>query len=159
MLNIFKKKRLRKCCKVYISDKFRNIIIAAKHENNDGIIYEQKECYTSEYPIDASVLGEEIVRHLDMYSLKDDNLRFKKRSDWPAYKHSKSKSIRNFEMEYTSIFIQTANNRNLTLIIEGHPHKSSLLTINSSISFYADKYEIGKKVIDVYHVCLTGQVT
>lgn len=163
MLGLFKHKNsktigLTKCATVYISDKHKHIIIAPRHENDAGILYEQKECYSADYPIDLKVLGDEIIRNLNKYSVKDTNLRDSKSSDWPAYKHSKCKTIVSFEKDYVPVFIRSANDSNLILTLEGRPFKDSELTVNSSISFHADKEEIGNRVNNIYQSCLTGKI-
>ncbi|TND09832.1 MAG: hypothetical protein FD123_956 [Bacteroidetes bacterium] len=164
MFNFFKKDNnpetglLTKCATIYISDKFKHVIIARCYENNAGIIYEQDACFTSDYPIDLTNFGEEIINSLNLYSVKDKNLRDSKLTDWPAYNQSKCKSVASFEKEYIPISVCSANNSNLVLILEGRPFENSELTINSSISFHADKQELGERIKDVYDACLTGKL-
>ena len=163
MLGLFKNKNskenaLTKSATVYISDKFKHLIIAPRHENYAGILYEQKDCFASDYPIDLTAFGEEVIKNLNLYSVKDSNRRDSKSSDWPAYKHSKCKTIVSFEKEYISIFIRSANDSNLILILEGRPFKNSELTVNSCISFYTDKENLGSRINEVYQACLIGKI-
>lgn len=163
MLGLFKNKdsktnALTKCATVYISDKFKHLIIAPRHKNDTGILYEQKDCFTSDYPIDSTAFGEEVIKNLNLYSVKDVNLRDSKSSDWPAYKHSKCKTIVSFEKEYIPISIRSANDSNLILILEGRPFKDSELTVTSSISFYTDKENLGRRINEVFQACLTGKI-
>ena len=81
-----------------------------------------------------------------------------KLTDWPSFKHSKSKSVRVFEEEYIHISVDSCNEYNLIIDIEGFPHKDSELTIKSTISFFADKEEIGRKLMKVYEACATGKI-
>ena len=81
-----------------------------------------------------------------------------KLTDWPAYKHSKSKTVSGFQKDYISIPIRGANESNMVLIIAGHPSNDDNLTINSSVSFYADKEEIGSRVEQVYQATFTGRL-
>lgn len=153
-----KSNNLTKSISIYISDKHKHLIIAPRHENDAGIMYEQKTCFSADYPIDLADLGAEAIKSLNQYSIKDTNLRDSKATDWPAFKHSKSKSVASFENEYINIFIRSANDSNLVLTIEGRPFKTSELTINSSISFHADKQELGQRINEVYKACLSGHL-
>ena len=94
----FKKKqdktKLIKRISIYISDKQKQLIIAPKHENDAGIIYEQDKCLVTENPMNLSELGKEVINYLNLFSIKDVNLRDTKSSDRPAFKNSKVKSIR-----------------------------------------------------------------
>ena len=158
----FKKKqdktKLIKRISIYISDKQKQLIIAPKHENDAGIIYEQDKCLVTENPMNLSELGKEVINYLNLFSIKDVNLRDTKSSDWPAFKNSKVKSIREFKQEYICISIESVNNSNLILQIEGKPYNGSELTINSHISFHANNEEIGKRVMKIYETCLTRRI-
>ena len=163
MIKLFKNKesqtrKLTKCASIYISDKYKHIIINPNHENNAGIIYEQDKGDVSDFPIDTKVLGQMLIDNLNKYSIKDVNLRDHKRTDWPAFKQGKSKSVTTFEKEYIQIFVSSANDSNLILTLSGSPFVSSELTVNSTISFHSDQGEIGQRVLDIYQACLTGKL-
>ncbi len=144
---LFIKRKLAKRSSVYISDKHEQIIITPRHVNKAGIIYEQEKCITLSKSTSVIELGTEVIESMNQFSLKDINLRDKKTTDWPSFKHSKSKSVRAFEEEYINISIDSSNEYNLIIKIEGSPYKDSELTIKSTISFYADKDEIGKRIL------------
>jgi len=155
---LFKKKKLAKHCSIYISDKHEQLIIAPRYINKAGIIYEQENCRIMPKSISAEELGREVIECMNMFSVKDVNLLDTKLTDWPSYKHSKSKSVRAFEQEYIHISVDSCNEYNLIIDIEGFPYKDSELTIKSTISFFADKENIGKKIMKVYETCLTGKI-
>lgn len=155
---LFKRKKLTKHCSVYISDRHEQIIITPQHVNKAGIIYEQQNCLTKSKSISFQELGTEVIESMNLFSLKDFNLRDKKQTDWPSFKQSKSKSVRAFEQEYIHISVDSCNEYNLIIDIEGSLFKKSELTIKSTISFYADKEEIGKRIMKVYETCLTGKI-
>lgn len=158
LMKFIRKRRLVKHTTVYISDKYKQLIIASRYENKAGVLYEQEKCYSVDYPLEPANLGEKIIESLNNYSVNDVNLSHHKSSEWPAYKHSRCKTVREFEKEYISIFIRSVNESNLTLMIEGCPFKNNELTVNSMVSFHADKEEIGTRVSKVYLACLTGQI-
>ena len=92
--------QFRKHTSVYVSDKYKHLIVTRKHINADGIMYEQEQCFTADYPMDFSALGEEVVKSLNLFAVKESDLTQAKLSDWPAYKHSKCKSIPAFNTDY-----------------------------------------------------------
>ncbi len=155
---IFKKKKFAKHSSVYISDKYEQIIITPRQINKAGIIYEQENCKTISKSTNALELGTEVMISMNQFLFKDINLRNTKLTDWPSFKHSKSKSVRTFEQEYIHISINSCNETNLIVEIEGFPYKDSDLTIKSMISFYADKEEIGRRILKVYEACLTRKI-
>jgi hypothetical protein len=155
---LFRKKKLAKHCSVYISDKHEQIIIAPLLANKAGIIYEQENCRTMPKSAVFSELGTEIINSMNLFSIKDTNLTEAKRTDWPSYKHSKSKSVQTFEQEYINISVDSSNEYNLIIEIEASPYKNSELKIKSTLSFYEDKEEIGKRIMQVFEACLTGKL-
>jgi hypothetical protein len=92
---------------VYVAEG-RPTIISALHYNSDGLYYEQED--TLALPIAtedglASALREALRR----YSLRDQNLRGRKSTDWPAYRASGMKSLRSFEDTYLQIQVRALN--------------------------------------------------
>jgi hypothetical protein len=129
------------------------IIISPKSKSKDGIIYEQDVCFLYDMDIKNYLLGNEIINTLNLYSLKDKNLTNTHESDWPAFKYSKSKSIKYFKEHYIRIEVSSVNNENLILKIE-REIKNTNLCISSYISFHEKKDEIGERVREVYNVSL-----
>jgi hypothetical protein len=155
---LFKKKKLAKHCSVYISDKYEQIIITPRHVNKAGIFHEQQNCRIISKSTSVQELGTEAIESMNLFSLKDVSLRDTKLTDWPSFKHSKSKSVRAFEQEYIHISVVSCNEYNLIIDTEGFPFKDSELKIKSTISFYADKEEIGKRIMKVYEACAAGKI-
>jgi hypothetical protein len=154
-----KNKALTKMTTLYISDKHRHLIISPKQENKIGINWEQDKCITSSYPVEPEILGQYVIDALNNYRLNDVKLISQKITEWPAYRHSKSKSVTAFENEYIQITIESQFNTNIILNLIGYPFKNSELNILSSVSFYADnKLEIGQRLINIYNACLTGKL-
>jgi hypothetical protein len=159
--SLFRKKEvdLIKRISIYISLKHQQLIIAPLNSNNAGTIYEQEKCFISDYPIDTNELGSQVTNHLNIYSIKDKNLYNAKASEWPAFKHSKVKTIKAFEEFYIRISVHSVNSSNLILEISGVPSNNNELTVNSSISFNAKSSEIGKRVLKVFEACITGKLS
>ncbi|MDX1651902.1 MAG: hypothetical protein R3277_05385 [Brumimicrobium sp.] len=153
-----KKRKLIKNCALYISDKHNHLVIAARMENKDGLNMEQENSNGFDLPISEEDLGQEIIDAMNKYEFADIRLEGKKMSDWPAYKASKSKSIRAFENDYMYISISNQNEGNIIMDIEGRPHQNSLFWVKSTISYFADKSEIGKQLMQTFEICKTGQL-
>lgn len=154
----FGQSELKKHACVYISDKYKHIVITPMSQNDAGIIYEQDVCTTLSVAEDTTELGELTIDNLNQFSVTDLNLHDHKLTDWPAFKHSKSKSVKAFEQDYIRISVEGANEKNIILLFSGLPYKNCELTINASISYYANKDEIGQKILSVYEACLTGRI-
>lgn len=110
--NLFDKKKLTKKIVIYISEKYNQIIITPRHQNLAGIIFEQEKCFVSDYPMNTSELGIEVINQLNLFSINNKNLRDTKISDWPSYKHSKAQSINEFESSYINILVESVNDSN-----------------------------------------------
>jgi len=149
---------LKKQAVIYISDKYKHVVIAPMSQNDAGIIYEQDTCTALTISGNETELGELTLDNFNRYSVKDENLRDRKSVDWPAFKHSKSKSVGAFEQDYIRISVEGANEKNIILIFSGLPYKNCELTVNASISYYADKEAIGQRILSVYEACLTGKI-
>ncbi|PXV59456.1 hypothetical protein CLV62_13528 [Dysgonomonas alginatilytica] len=156
--------KLTKSVHIYISGQKEQLIIAPQYVDKSGLIIEQEECFVYEYPVNSTKLGEELFRCINLFYYKDENIRIEKDSDWPAFKHSKCKTMKAFMNEYILISVSSTNDGNIILKMEGHPYKDSLLTINSTISCYlggtlskkrAD--ELGNRIFLVYEACLSKQ--
>jgi hypothetical protein len=153
---LFRRKKLIKNCMVFLSDKHQHLVIAARQENKAGIIMEQEECITMEFPASEEKLGMEVVKAVNKYRLLDISVANFKKTDWPAYKASKSKSVRAFEADYTPISVTCQNSGNIILDIDGKPYQRSVFSIKSTIPFHVDKDQIGSRVLRLFEVCKSG---
>lgn len=77
-------------------------IVAAMHQNNAGIYYEQPDPIVVELRQPAD-LGGAFHAAFDAFSRKDRDLSAVKKSDWPAFLASGLRSMKAFEREYTAI--------------------------------------------------------
>ncbi len=160
---------------VYISSEHKQVIIAPLYQTEDGMLYEQDNCIALPYPVEAEMLGSGVMGRLEKFymdqkhpgnisglSVLDGYRRFHvgetKQSGLAAYKISKAKSAVEFEDSYAYISVSGANESNLTLNIEGSPSKNSELWVKASISIYANREQIGDKVLKVYYACINRKI-
>lgn len=152
---LFRDRKLIKRCSVYISEVYDEIIIVPKSVDKSGVIYEQAKCVVLSKGCALEVLGEEIMKAMNRFQYKETDRTKFKLTDWPAFKHSKSKSVKSFEKEYISISLDGCNSSNLIFSVEGIPFKNSEVNIVTSVSFYAKNEGIAQKIMKVYTACLT----
>ncbi|RYE28228.1 MAG: hypothetical protein EOP48_33720 [Sphingobacteriales bacterium] len=126
-------------------------------KNHAGIWYEQEECLSCDFPISDLVLGEYALKHFHLFNIIDKNLREHKSTDWPAFRHSKMKTVRGFEADYIRVSVTGLDENNHTLRIEGLPYKDSDLSVTSMISAHTEPINIGDRINKVIEVCLTGK--
>jgi hypothetical protein len=153
---IFTRRKFKKSVAVYISQLKNQIIVCPSYINDAGIVYEQETCTLLDFPIGHSVLGEEVVRNFNLFGLKDKNLRDQKLTDWPAFKHSKIKSVKLFEEAFFKINVTGNNESNIILSVEADLASDGDFQLASSISAYANKEAIGAIIIKVYQKALSS---
>ena len=149
--------QFKKSVAIYISQLHNQVIICPRYINDAGLIYEQENCTLLKLPLDYSTLGDEVLRNLDLFSLKDKNLRDQKRTDWPAFKHSKLKSIKSFEEAFLAMNISGNNQSNIILSIEAPLSGHDDISIKSNISSSPlHKKAIGERIFKVFNIAITN---
>lgn len=152
------KQKYIKLLGIYISDKNQQIIFAPYHQNDAGVYYEQEQCFCYDWPLTEQELGKHTITYWNQFSPQDKNLRDQKGTDWPAFKWSKTKTIRSFKTDYIKIAVSGANPSNITLNIQGAPYEESELFAASSISVYTDEAELGQRVLQIFQACITSKL-
>ncbi|KIC95940.1 hypothetical protein [Flavihumibacter solisilvae] len=152
-----KSKTHYKSLSIYVSAKHGHIIFAPVSINLAGIRYEQEACFSYELPLSDLPLGEYTLKYFGLFKTMDKDLRQHKLTDWPAFKHSKAKSVRSFEADYIRISVTGVDENNHSFRIEGSPFKDSELSVTSIISAHTEPINLGDRVNKVINVCLTGK--
>lgn len=117
---------------------------------------EARDVFVLELGNDRSVVADAILKALDATCvLPEQNLRDKKRSDWPAYQASGCRSIRQFEADFVHVHVSGANEFNHFVWIEGWPEKGAALSVRCSASL--DAPAIGVACARVIDACRTRQ--
>jgi hypothetical protein len=160
MLAFFNKKSVNngpvKRVSLYISEQEKKIIIAPLYKNNAGIYYEQEKCSVLKFPTDATILGDEVIKNFHLFKVQDKNLRDQKLKEWPAFIHSKLKTVKAFETLYFKIGIDGINAGNIFINIEGETIADNDIIIKSSLPATTDTKAIGERIIRIYKSCITG---
>lgn len=88
-------------------------IVAAQHYNAAGIYYEQEDPVIVSPWRDEEALSDVLRKALARFSFKDRDLREGKLTDWPSYRASKCRSVRDFESSYSRVSVTPLNHAKL----------------------------------------------
>jgi hypothetical protein len=108
------------------------------------------------FPTDATILGDEVIKNFHLFKVQDKNLRDQKLKEWPAFIHSKLKTVKAFETLYFKIGIDGINAGNIFINIEGETIADNDIIIKSSLPATTDTKAIGERIIRIYKSCITG---
>jgi hypothetical protein len=122
-------------------------IIAPMHVNAAGIYYEQREARVILEPT-AEELGIAFRNAFNTFSAKDEDLRNRRTSDWPAYRASGMQSVSQFERGYCRIFCGALNSANV--IVRASAAHPQLADVELSIPFNpASAEDVGKRILQL----------
>lgn len=91
------------------------VIVAAAYQSAAGICHEQPEPALIQGPPSAARLGDAFQTAFRKFSMKDTNLQGMRKSDWPAYRASGSRSLKEFERTFRPMTCHGLNASNATV--------------------------------------------
>ena len=127
---------------LYLAEK-RPAIIAAMHVNSAGIYYEQENPLVDESS-DWATLAASLRASLDRFSFREENLRDRKSTDWPAYRASRYRSVRQFKDLYQLIDVHGWSNSELFYYASCQPRGESDMTLRVTLDRYSKDDEIDR---------------
>lgn len=137
------KTEFAKMVAVYLCVEKKSILVTPFFINDSWVYHEQEEIETLDYDISDENFGEAIKRNLDKFRVKEDDLTKRKLTDWPSYKASGLKTVKEFEKKYLRISISGANEANLILDLDADMKSKYEINLRTTISAYAKCEEIG----------------
>lgn len=145
LFHFFKKeqKQFPQMIALYVSAELNKILIAPHYVDESWVMYEQEEIEEIAYNDTNEILGLAIKRNLKLFAKKNLSNEKRKPKDWPSYKASKLKSIKEFEKRYQRIIVNGANEANIILIFEADMKSKHKINITRSISAFAENQELG----------------
>ncbi|ETN96876.1 hypothetical protein [Zhouia amylolytica] len=150
------KLKVIKSVTVYLSEKHSEIIIAPiSKEPKAGYHYEQKDCEVIELNSSMEIIGKAIKRNFDKFNIEEKKTGMGNKSDWPAFKASKEKSMRRFEEKYRRISIRGLTDRNNTLRIETVLNLPIEIDLTSTISAHCEPSELGNRILKMFRSEIT----
>ena len=130
LLSVSKSTAVR-CVNLYVSS--QRTIVAPMHQNFAGIYYEQPAPAVVEGAPTTARIGLAFREAFDDFSTKDTNLGEFKRSDWPSFKASGLRSVKEFERQYKTVICFGNNSSNSVVRASvAHPTRAN---IEMSVSF------------------------
>jgi len=97
-------------------------------------------------------LGQSVKNNLSKFSKKNILNKKVKTKDWPAFKASKLKSIKEFEKKYFRISIHGANEANIILVLEADMKSKNNINLTSSISVYTENQNLGSLIKNLFNI-------
>src|SRR4051812_39091310 len=98
---------------IYLGTTVKEAIVAALHFNSAGVSFEQDGPAVIADWRQAPGLGVALRFSLERFSLQERNLRDLKKTEWPSYRASSSRSVREFEATYICISVEALNEAEL----------------------------------------------
>jgi hypothetical protein len=139
---------------LYFSEQQGKVIIAPCFANDAGIYYEQETPIVLPFTCPPAELGFQADAALVALDVKDKNLKDVKLTDWPAYKASKAKSVKQFQAEYVLINLHTFN---ANLFADARPRGSERIDVRAYVPgapvTKRQAGEWGNLLMQVYRCC------
>ncbi len=146
IFNFFQNKKLTKRLNIYWSALYNKVLLVPVMIDQYGIFCEQEEIEILEFNCADNILGEKIKKNLDKFtSVKRDKTK-RNLKDWPTFKASKLKTVKEFKKEFHCISISGENESNIILIIEADLKSLDKINLKSSISAFCKDEELGFKI-------------
>jgi hypothetical protein len=150
------KLKVHKLVTVYLSEKHSDIIVAAYFKDSEcGFNYEQPNCEVIDLNSSLEEIGTVIKRNFNKFDIKKKGNGNGKKSDWPAFKASKEKSMRGFEEKYRRISIRGLTDRNNTLRMETVLNLPIKIELTSTISAHCEPSELGNIILKMFRSEIT----
>lgn len=118
-------------------------IVAAMHFNSAGIYFEQEDPFVSEAS-DWGELGMSLDSSLSRFSFREANLRDSMKTDWPSFRSSRCRSVREFEEIYLRIAVCALNDSELLYDACCQPRGESDITFHVTLNPYAANEETNR---------------
>ena len=143
----------KKHAALYIDRTGKAAIVATLYYNGPGGFLYEDETPTVIQLNDPGSLGSAVRRALEDSEIRlTTSHRDKKLTDWPAFKSSGHRSVRQFEAHFIRLHISGANESNLLYQIEGWPERDAELRIVASASS-ALVEQLGERCLMVWRAC------
>jgi hypothetical protein len=130
---LFGDKPIARAVHLYAAVARDRVIVAAMHQNRAGIYYEQANVVLIDPWPDDAQLGNAFRDAFDAFVPRDADLRHTSLSDWPAYRASRLRSVREFERLFRAVHCYALNHSN-AIVRASTPHPTCE-GIELSVSF------------------------
>jgi hypothetical protein len=131
----------------------RPAIVAPVHFNSAGIYYEQENPLMDESS-DWSALGASLRVSINRFAFRETNLRDTKKTDWPAFRASGCRSVRQFEDLYLRIDVVAVNEAELFYHASCQPHGEEDIKLQVTLNRYGKDEEVDRLLRKLFKASL-----
>ena len=140
--------------RIYLGATAREAIVAALHYNSAGVSFEQDGPAVIADWRQAPVLGVAMRFALERFSLQERNLRDLKKTDWPSYRASSSRSVREFEATHVCINVQALNEAELFYDAWAYPPGEEDIALHVTLNRHGPDEEFDRKILRLFNACV-----
>lgn len=130
---------------VDLSEEYRKILIAPFFVDESWLRYEQEDVEVLSFDVTDELLGESIKRSLKNFAEKNKYLTKRNLTDWPAFKASKLKTVKEFEKKYSRISISGLNEANIFLAMDAETKSGHHAPLDAPFAHIEDGVEDAAK--------------
>jgi len=131
---------------IYLSQEYDKILVAPFFVDESWLHYEQEEIEALRFDVNDEKLGESIKRNLKKFAEKNEDTTKRNKKDWPAFKASNLKTVKEFESKFSRISISGLNEANLILAFDAETKSKNEIDLRTTISAYADNDLLGDRL-------------
>ncbi len=147
-----------RAARLFLADTTKPAIVAAMHQRErNGMWFEQEAPEMLVEWRDEQKLAAAVRRAIERFSYKFVDFRSHKKSDWPAFRASKCRSMNDFERIYDRIWIKSLNEAELFYEASLDPRGEDDLSLHVVINRYQHDAEMGRKLLRLYDACRNWQ--
>jgi hypothetical protein len=137
---------------IYLADADRPAIVSAMYYNAAGIYYEQGNPLLLMEWRERPGLAAALRSSLGRFSMRDQNLRDRKKTDWPSYVASRSRSVREFESEFLCISVRAVNEAELFYDARVQPLGEPDISLHVTLNRHGADEEIDRQLVKLFNV-------
>ncbi len=143
---------------IYLSNEYDKILIAPFFIDESWVHYEQEEIEILKFDVNDEILGESIKRNLNKFEQKNADFTSRNKKDWPAFKASNLKTVKEFESKFLRISISGLNEANLILAFDAETKSKDEIDFRTTISAYADNSALGYRLRKLFKAQLERKI-
>lgn len=151
-------KQFPKMIAAYLSKEYNQILVAPYYVDESCLRYEQEEIDVFSYDVDNNTLGDSIKGNLNKFKAKNQDSGTKNKKDWPAFKASKLKTIKEFESKFQRIAISGLNEANIILAFDAETDSKDEIHLRTTISAYADNETLAERLRKLHKAQLDKKI-
>lgn len=136
--------------RIYVGATVKDAIVAALHYNKAGIFFEQDDPEVVADWRNGPGLAVALRSALTRCSLQERNLRDQKKTEWPSYRASNSRSLRVFEATYLCISVRALNEAEFFYDAEAYPHGEEDIALHVTLNRHGPDKEIDRKLLKLF---------